>query len=393
MKKNFLKIVAGALAIISLTSCGGTEPGEANIETKEFSGTGYLSNDYFALKETNGVVPVNGTYQLILDSLPTAYSPKNLKFSSKNESVAKVDANGLVSGVAKGITDIEVKSDDGKVNTVFHALVGEKSSSIGAKSVINNIVAAKEDPSYEKPTKFFLREYDIDTYSCEGVDDHGYESFETMAFDYDTGYFMVQSEDLQLKVPGGVKEKFSGKWLFYTIGQGQFTRLIRITENSKTFYDINTSAYLYEGEAILSVLDMFFASGRKIVQDMLDDVANERFESNVSDSSNVYVAGTSAMSYTVTEKGKDKVDVDDEINYFDIPEGTDYTYDYVETDIQNGDKLEGLNVSMVMSYERDGKPWQRRFIRSMAFSQDFEFEKYNDPEHNGFTKVDSIYDL
>lgn len=395
MKKNFLKVVAAALSIISLASCGGKgEPGDSVIETKEFAGVGYLSNDYFALKQTNTTIQVGENYQLILDSLPKAYALSNLKFTSKDESIAKVSGEGIVTGVAKGITDIVVKSDDGKVDTVFHVLVGEKANSVVSTPVINKIKEAYADPSHKAPKKFFLREYDEEVYSCQGIANHGYESFETMAFDYDKGYFMVQSEDLTLRVPNGVKEKTSGKWIFYTINEGQFLRFIHITETGRRFYEVNTSDYLSEGDVVLDALDMFFSSGRKIVTNMLDNIENTDFSSMVSRSTTNLVAGDDKMSYVYNESGKDqKVNADDEINYFDIPADTVYSYTYQQTVIQNADRCEAENIDMIMSYELDGKPWTRQFNRSMYYTNDFELEKYNDPEHNGFTKVDSLYDL
>ena len=395
MKKNFLKVVAGVLSLVSLASCGGKgEPGESVIESKEFEGTGYLSNDYFALKQTNKSIEVGEDYQLIIDSLPREYSKNNLKFTSKNESVAKVSSEGVVSGIAKGITDITLKSDDGKVDTVFHVLVGDKVNAALATPVINKINEAYAAPGYKKATKFFLREYDFDTYSCQGIEDHGVESFETMAFDYEKGYLMIQSEDMYLRTQNGTKEKASGKWIFYTINEGQFLRFIHITPTARTFYEVNTSEYLYEGDIILDALDMLFTSGRKIVNDMLDDFNGVDFADLAPRSTTNYIASEDKMAYVYTENGTDQVvDVDDELNYFDIPCDTKYSYTYEQTCIQNKDRCEGFNSSIVMSYELDGKPWTRQFARSISFTEEFELEKYNDPEHNGFTKVDNIYDL
>lgn len=392
MKKDFLKVVAVALSMVSLASCAGKgEPTDSVIDTKDFDGIGYLSNDYFALKQTNKSIEVGENYQLIIDSLPRTYSLDNLKFTSKDEKVAKVSSDGIVSGIGKGITDIVIKSDDGKVDTVFHVLVGEKGN---ATTVINNIKEAYADPSHEPPTKFFLREYDKEVYSCQGIEQYGYESFETMAFDYDKGYFMVQSEDLTLRTANGVKEKASGKWIFYTINQGQFLRFIHITETGRRFFEVNTSDYLNEGDVIYDALDMFFASGRKIVTNMLDNIENGDFDYMTSKSPSNLIAGNSQMSYIYTEEGKDqKVDAEDELEYYDIPCDTIYDYYYEQSCIQNGDRCEASNVDMIMTYELDGKPWSRQFTRSMSYSDEFELEKYNDPEHNGFTKVDNIYDL
>lgn len=394
MKNKKLSLLVGLLATLSLTSCGG-KVGDSKTESFDFSGTGYLQNDFFAIKETNASLLVGSSHQIKIESYPESYVDKSVNFKSKDESIAKVNSEGLVTGVSEGITDIIVSSDDGKISSMVHIMVGTKATGSRKSSVINNINAMYADPSHKVASKFFLREYDEETYSCEGKEDHGYYSFETMAFDYNEGYFMVQSQDLYLLTEDGSKIPSSGKWIFYTIGHAQKTRMIHITENVRSYMEINTSHYSYEdGEAICAVLDMFFASGRKIVKDMLDNVENSSFKSYANSGRNVYVAGDDKIYYEISENDSDVVDADDEINYFDIYAGTEYTYDYIQSTIQNGDKCEALSVALNMHYLQDGKNWTRSFSRSMTFAQEFEMEKYEcDATDSGFTLADTIYDL
>lgn len=66
-----------------------------------------------ALSESGIRLPYRGTMQLVATVLPENAAERGVTWSSADESVARVDENGLVTAVGKGTAVIECKTDDG----------------------------------------------------------------------------------------------------------------------------------------------------------------------------------------------------------------------------------------------------------------------------------------
>ena len=388
-----------AVAILSLSACakkGSDLLPDGKYGETDFPGKGYSDRDYIALKHLLVNVKAGESKQLDVETYPTSYALSSLEFASKNASVATVDASGVVTGVSNGVADIEVKAKDGSFSNNVRVVVSSKSSAASSQAVIDSINAKYNDASYKAPTKLIRYEYSVESYECEGVRDHATESYEVMAYDASEGYFFVEGPSAYFKTPGGAPEVKDGKWIFYPINQGIKTRLIHITSTSKNYFDINTAAYGGDYDHIIrDIMNFFFVSGEKILTNLLENFEGKSNWKYIGDSdTNVFAVDSSSILYELVENGSNQVvSADDEINYYDIPADTVYSYTFDEYILNQNARSRAVDINMTMFYQRDGKDWTRTFLRSQLFDDDFEVVKIQNPKDNGYQAVDSIYDL
>ena len=388
-----------AVAILSLSACakkGSDLLPDGKYGETDFPGKGYSDRDYIALKHLLVNVKAGESKQLDVETYPSSYALSSLEFVSKNASVATVDASGVVTGVSNGVADIEVKAKDGSFSNNVRVVVSSKSSAASSQAVIDSINAKYNDASYKAPTKLIRYEYSVESYECEGVRDHATESYEVMAYDASEGYFFVEGPSAYFKTPGGAPEVKDGKWIFYPINQGIKTRLIHITSTSKNYFDINTAAYGGDYDHIIrDIMNFFFVSGEKILTNLLENFEGKSNWKYIGDSdTNVFAVDSSSILYELVENGSNQVvSADDEINYYDIPADTVYSYTFDEYILNQNARSRAVDINMTMFYQRDGKDWTRTFLRSQLFDDDFEVVKIQNPKDNGYQAVDSIYDL
>ena len=405
MKKH-LTLLMSAVAILSLSACakkGSDLLPDGKYGETDFPGKGYTDRDYIALKHLLVSLKAGESKQLDVETYPSSYALSSLEFVSKNASVATVDASGVVTGVSNGIADIEVKAKDGSFSNVVRVAVASNSSAESSSAVISaiNAIYAEEDAALDAdesliiPSKVIQYEYSVESYECEGVRDHAMESYEVMGYDAKEGYFFVEGPTAYFKTPGGAPEVKDGKWIFYPINQGIKTRLIHITSTSKNYFDINTAAYGGDYDHIIrDIMNFFFVSGEKILTNLLDNFRGKSNFKYVDQSgTNVFAVDNESILYELTENGSDVVTADDEINSFDIPADTVYTYSFDEFILNQNARSRAVDIDMRMFYQRDGKDWTRTFLRSQLFDDDFEVVKIQNPKDNGYQAVDSIYDL
>lgn len=394
MKKRLLTLLTSAVGIVALSACGPNTV-DSEVKTYDFDGLGYVGNEYFAVKEYSYNLAVGGSKAISLESLPASYN-EGLIFVSKDPSIVTVSEAGIITGVKKGFTDVEISSKDGAVSEKVKVTVSETASKEAAQSTINAINAKYNDSSYVAPKKVLRHEYSSEFYLCEGVVDHGNKSLEAMAYDSEQGYFYVDGPYLTYKVPYGQPEVSNGKWLFYTINQGLYVRMVHITSSARNYYDLNTSLYTTNDEAIKAVLDIFFVSGRSIIENCLESYSGkEDFEQFSRYSGSKFsLVGDDSLYITYDEANSGEVvDADDELNYYDIYADTVYSYTYHQESLFANNLCQALTVDMTMSYKYQDKNWERKFIRSQYYESDFEISKVQDPKNNGYKLVESIYDL
>ncbi len=397
--KKLVTLLTTGVAIVALSACGkkGNDllP-EGKYDEFDFKGEGYIDRDYIALKHLLVNLSVGDEQQLDIESFPTQYALNSLEFVSSDPSIATVDAEGKVTAVKKGYCDIAVKAKDGSFSNNIRVVVSSKSSASGSASVINEIKNKYNDPSYKSPTKVIRYEYSVEEYACEGVRDHATESYEVMGYDMETGYFFVEGPSVYFKTPHGEPEVKDGKWIFYPINQGIKTRLVHETPTSKAFYDINTAAYDSYDAIIRDVMNFFFVSGEKILTNLMEDIDGKENFNDFSgySSTSFYAVDDNSLLLNYTESNENQVvSAEDEIDYYDIPADTVYSYDYHQMFLNSNNRTRGVDIGITFYYERDGKDWTRTFNRSQLLDEDFEYEKINKPSENGYTEVFSIYDL
>lgn len=391
MNKKFITLLMGAVATLALTSCGTTQTKEY-----DFNGSGYTDCDYIAIKHVLINLSAGKEQKIEVESYPTNYSASSLKYESSNESVATVSAKGVVKGVAQGVTDIVVSTKDGSFSNKVRVVVSKKSSATGVAGAIENINAVYDDPGYQKPGKVIRYEYSAERYYCEGVVDHGIESYEVMGFDTETGYFFVDGPSVYFKTPHGAPEVKDGKWIFYPINYGLETRIIHVSPTAKHFIDINTANYEDYADIIKDIMNFWFVSGEDILNNMLDNFDGKELLNDLATDNATSFYAVNDNTVFLNNSGSDTdytVDADDEINYFDIPAGTKYDIKVKEGVLNQNGRTTGMDIEYLMDYKLNGKKWQREFVRSQLYDDDFVVEKVQDPEHNGYTRVDTVYDL
>lgn len=393
MNKKLITFLVASASVITLSSCRKKNPDlSSNVAKYSFPGSGYVGNDYFAVTKPIMKLAPGESGNIELDSYPTSYANKGLTFESKNTGVATVNALGVISAVAKGITDVVIKDASGAEVGKVRVAVATESSSSGSASVINAIKDAYADS--EAPSKVIQYEYSYEYYKKEGQIVTGNESAEIMAYDAENGYFYVEGPFLTYKTQGGAPEISDGKWVFYTIQEGLFTRILHITSTGKKFYDLNTANYTSNDKIIRDIMNFFFVSGEKIVTDLLDGYyGKDNFTKYAESSGGICSIGSNSLYYTLEEAGSDTVSADDEINYFNIPTDTKYTYSFYEGILQQGTRVSGLDIELDMRYKLGEENWSRVFNRKKIYDNTFEETKVKDPDKNGYKQVDSLYDL
>lgn len=398
--KKALTLLTSCIGIVALASCAknGSDviPKDGKYNEFDFRGAGYNEKDYFALKDVLYNLKVGESQSLNIETFPNAYSSSSLTFSSKDESIVTVDESGKITGVSKGVTDVEIKSKDGAVSSYVRVVVSSKSNKSGCSSAISYNQAIYDAADYVAPKKAIRYQYSVESYNCEGVRDHAMESFEVMAYDGATGYFMYDGPSVYFKVPGGAPEVKDGTWIFYPLNAGIKTRLIHITPRGKTFYDINTANYNKDYDRITrDILNFFFVSGEKILSNFLSDYeGKEDFSDFDSNGTTLYNVDdqTLYMTYSSTG-GTQTITADYEINYVDIPAGTVCETSLDMSYLFQSGRCTASNYAVQMAYERDGKDWTRDFIQRSTYDGDFEAFKPQNPKDNGYNEVSSIYDL
>lgn len=88
-------------------------------------------------------LPVGGTVQVEYTLAPENATLPEVNFLSQNEKVATVDANGLVTAVARGTANIVVNSADGNARSTIRITVEQLPQSVKFKKEEYNVVAGK----------------------------------------------------------------------------------------------------------------------------------------------------------------------------------------------------------------------------------------------------------
>lgn len=390
MNKKIVTLLTGAVAALALTSCR-----MSDVKEYDFAGLGYVDHDYIAPRHVLVNMAAGDKQVIDLTVFPGSYG-KNISYTSSDESVAKVSAKGEVTALKQGISDISVTSSDDLFSSKVRVVVSKKSTQSGCATALNNIASVYASPDYVAPKKVVRYEYSHENYYCEDVLDHGMSGYEAMGYNADTGYFFVEGPSVYVKTPYGHPEVKDGKWIFYPINYGLATRLIHITPTVKNYFDINTANYNTYDEIIKDIMNFFFVSGEKILNDLLEDYEGLSLFNDLGTDSDTkfYAVDNNSVFFDYSAKDDGYViDADDEINYMDIPAGTVYDVEMIEQVLNRGGRTLGMDIDYKMFYKRDGKNWQRYFVKSQLFDTDFEEFKVQDPSHNGYTEVDSMYDL
>ena len=394
MKNRFLTLLTSAVGVFALSACGKSSiVPKGKFEEFNFKGSGYVGHEYMALNQMLYNIAVGESKSIETESFPNSVAASDLVFTSSNSGVASVDETGKISGVSKGIADIEVKTKDGSFTSKVRVSVSEKSSSSGSSTVIDSIASAYE--SKEKPSKVISYEYVYERYYKEGVLDHGMDDFEVMAYNSETGYFLYEGPSVYYKTPYGAPEVKDGKWIMYPVNYGLMTRLMHVTPTGKNFMDLNTASYESYDKILRDIINFFFTSGEAILTNTLEDYEGlEDFNYMKGSSSyNIYAINSDSLYYETSRTGQQEIDAKTEIESIDIPAGTVCDTEIKEAYLNSGCRNAAYSYQAILNYKLGEENWSRDFVKTAVFDSNFEEERYDDPKEAGFNEVDSLYDL
>ena len=300
------------------------ESEQAITEEAAYSNELLLNHKYVSMN-VNGTETIRG--------LARALSPANeLTFKSLDETVATVDANGVVTGKKEGVTAIEVSDKNHpdvkkNVNVYVHTELDMEKRKFN--SIVSNMNKLKEDDltavvDYELYEK---RIYKNDSLHMHLVWD------QKQVASIDDAYFHIEETDGNINTDNGSMTYKSYEWLFHT-NEFYDTYTYHNVGGVKTYYAASMVSYKDEGKAriapTLDVLDNMFTSGRAIFTQIFDNAKLTGFtEYALKNYSNVKKVAAGSYSnqdgtlfFEAEVNYDDSVaDIDDERNY-GIPAGT-----------------------------------------------------------------------
>lgn len=407
MKKHLSTIVL--LSGLALTGCKNNgsplAPQNPVFNTKDFTSIKENSLEYFALSTYNLVLNLEGTYQIEVDTMPKLLSSDVLVYTSKDANIATVSSSGLVTGVSSGVTEIEVKTSDGKRSDTMNVFVGSTTNKAASLAYLDNAYAYQTANPDKLANKVWAHEFAHQTLYKNGVSYNEQRFVEDIYWSAEDAYFEVSSDDLYLKTENGAVSADHGKWKFFVDKNSYVSFLCHETSSAKNYMEASTQSYIGQDayQILFDILDMFFVSGRGIVTGYIDDInGKEAFDptgfiydiiyknyDNVS--MKLLSAGEKALSINskVTFEGE-QISSSDEFD-LEIPAGTEYDASQIENIIINDKTVAGLYYENEMVFkDYNGGGVTRTFSKDVRLSSKFEVKI---PDLQTYNKVDSIYDL
>lgn len=173
MKKFVAFLLMFVLALVFI-GCGGNESGDTEVKPTKIT-----------VSETTVEIREGGTRRIIASVTPKEATNKELEWKSSNEQVATVNANGEVSGVAKGEADIIItaKADSNVTATVKVTVVGVEltalvvkgaATAIQGKAVQYTATPTPEDANVEVTWSLSLsKDEEQDASEIATINEHG----------------------------------------------------------------------------------------------------------------------------------------------------------------------------------------------------------------------------
>ena len=422
MKNNKVLFLTSLLAVATLAGCGTrtSDPiiiPEANqVEAVENDNVVYPKE--LLVNHRIAAVMVDGTLQLEA-SEQFGYDAKNVKYEVKDETIATVSENGLVTGVKAGETEIVVSD---KNNPEFKRTVPVNVYSEVASADVLDLTTALKNYEGENPvTEMVQRKRIVRTFakrpyvappegSPEGtVADNpapyvqfSYDySDEMIVFSVDEAYLRILETDAEVRVTDGGVDFTNYDWIFHT--NRYFDTLVyHQTGDIMTFYSAATQDYM-DGKRVqplYDVLDNLFSSGHTFFENQLDnasfgdvtDIAEKEYD-NVEGKKVGTMGDGSLFVHGNLILNSSTADNDDERQYgipFGIPTPT--TQD--STWIVKNNRVEGLYFNIVKNYVIDGYEYQ------MTMDIDVQIDPISADRHeievpprDKYTKVDRLFDI
>ena len=322
MKKSLLSLLS-LTAIMSITGCGGSDATIAPTPFKpDVAPTEVMLNSY---SET---MYVGESFELNLLVTPLMASTSKFVFTSSDESVATVSPSGVITARKAGSATITVQSE--RVNLI------EKSVSIRVFDKITNLdklsnkmkkLALYQAKNVTRPTKLITEQ--IKTYTLYKNDVMFSKStqYNNIIVSKEDAYVFFGGRDTYVRIDGGSQTRDFGCYHIYCDPE-YHSYIFHNGDNSNKYCrvatEFNRGTEFTQIDTVYSILDSLFNSGRKLVEDCIDDaMGTDWFDySNLAASYGEKGEDELAVCFEQTGKGESTPLMEQNL---DIPAYIDYT--------------------------------------------------------------------
>ena len=391
---------------------------------KPYSDSMLLDHRFISVVADDGTNSANNTEKI--KGLPQPLQPaKELLFRSLDESIATVDEEGVVKGIAQGKTSIEVTDknhpDVKKMVPVdvFTNLRPEP------KGTDDSGEEGSEDPQYHQDQIDSILQSlaEVDDSNLSRLVDHEiYEqcvykngvlhtydiSDEEFVLSKDDAYLRLTETDGEAKTDNGAITFTDYEWIFFT-NEYYDTYVYHTQGDVKNYYPISTVGYMPEDPTVnnryapmFEVLDNIFVSGREIFTNSIQNaqISGEKglaaattaeysnvkkncYGSNLDENGNpeegVFLFDYTSMFNTETASQ------DDETRY-GIPYGTPMPATQRLTYTVKDNKIAGYHVMLTQTYEYGGDS----YVQTLYMEHNYEY--FTDENKDKFIKVPDVKD-
>ena len=401
MNNKKVLFLTSLLAITALTGCGAKTSSKVDdgvptsmiipeaSQTEAVENDNAMYPDELLVNHKVAAMIVGDTFQLEAAE-QFKYDGKNVKFEVKDPTVASIDENGLITGLAGGETEIVVTDKaNPDFKTTVPVIVYPELGPASVTGVTNGLRTYKDaNPvteviQYKRLAKSISRrpvkqnENDPDQEFVQLSYDL---SDEMMVFSTNDAYLRILETDAEVRTTDGAMDFTSYDWIFCT-NKYYDTLVYHQVGDAKTFYAAPTQDYM-DGERsapLYDILDNLFTVGHTFFLDQLDN-ANFKNVIDIAEDDDIdFIEGTA--------------DNDDE-RQDGIPVGTPTPTTQDSTWIVKDNKVVGLYYYLVQDYVIDGYEYRKIMdidIKLEEISAD-RHEIYL-PAKEGYQKVDRLFEI
>lgn len=275
---------------------------ETSFKEEAAFGNELLLNHRYITISVGDELPQSSTIR----GLARALSPAdNLSYKMKDESIAKVDENGNITGVAQGETVLEVSDKDRP-----HL---KQSVPVYVFSAVKERVAKDTQKYLKTVNEIGLNEivdhelYEKRIYKNEIL--HMYTAWDqNFVCSKNEAYFRLYETDGDIKTDNGAISFKDYDWIFHN-NEYYDTTVYHNVSGVKTYFPVSTTSYLGQPRItpVLEILDNMFTSGRDIFTNTLTNCKLESLlEYMTANYSNVK-RGAYGVIYHENEDGEEEV--------------------------------------------------------------------------------------
>ena len=389
MNKRFIRLLGTAAIALTISSCGTTT------STQDVSRDVYVAPEALRLNTYSLGLVSGKTKTLVPDVSPAASKNVKVSYKSENSNVARVDANGNVTGVSGGATTVTVTAGEGDsaISVDVPVYVGNASDVDTVKSYGAEQLQMQKDLG--RPEAISVHEVRNMYSAIGGVNQKGYTDDCLYVVSEAEGYLGLDGYEKRLKTAEGTLEPSRYAWTFF-MDEDYITYLYHISDGTKNRMSLPTQSYIGQPRinGIYDLINNLFTRGKEIIVDQnfstvyetenLEDISGNSFGAFKNNDLNIIL-------YSYTGRGPLTIDPDSESNY-EIPANTTCQVTMsVDLCFVNGVcAYEFINQDM--SYDIDGVKWTRslKLCYDSRINDDVEIVKPNNKEYN---EVYELYDL